>query len=69
MLRSQNTTARPQPLAEVLDFLDRMVREGLAHGFFEITIICSIGSARRRDVIIRSGKSHKFTIREEDLLR
>ena len=60
---------QPQSLSEVLGFLERMVLDGLGHGFFEFTVTCSIGSARRREVIIRSGKSHKFIIREEDLLR
>ena len=54
-------------LAEALSHLEEAVVEGLRHGFFECSISCEIVSGGKRQLMIRAGKSHKFTIREEDL--
>ncbi len=43
--------------------------EGLRHGFFDYSITCELGSGRKRHLVIRAGKAHKFTIPEEDLPR
>ena len=56
-------------LAEALAHLEEAVVEGLRHGFFECSISCEIVSGGKRQLMIRAGKSHKFTIREEDLPR
>jgi hypothetical protein len=42
--------------------------DGLRHGFFDYSITCEIGKDRRRELVIRAGKSHKFTIPEDELL-
>jgi hypothetical protein len=47
---------------EVLDSLERLVLDGLKHGFFEYSITCEIGVGGKRAVVICAGKSHKFTI-------
>lgn len=44
------------------------VKEGLEHGFFDFNVTCDIVGGRRRDLIIKAGKSYKFTIPEEDIL-
>jgi hypothetical protein len=49
--------------------LEKVMVEGLRHGFFEYTIACELGHSGKRQLVIRAGKSHKFTIREEDLPR
>jgi hypothetical protein len=56
-------------LAEALAHLENVVVEGLNHGFFEYTITCEIANGRKRHLMIRAGKAHKFTIPEEDLPR
>jgi hypothetical protein len=49
--------------------LEKIVAEGLCHGFFECSIACEIGTGGKRQLVIRAGKSHKFTIPEEELPR
>lgn len=43
--------------------------DGLRHGFFEYSLACEIGKDGRRQLVIRAGKSHKFTIRKDELPR
>ena len=57
------------PVREALDRLRGLVIEGLKHGFFDYSISCEVGKKGRRQLVIRAGKSHKFTIPEEDLPR
>ena len=54
---------------EALDCLRGLVVDGLKHGFFDYSISCEIGNKGRRQLVIRAGKSHKFTIPEDDLPR
>jgi hypothetical protein len=54
---------------EALDRLKGLVVDGLKHGFFDYSIVCEIGSGGKRHLVIRAGKSHKFTIPEEELPR
>lgn len=56
-------------IAEALAHLEKVVVEGLRHGFFDCSISCEIGNGGKRQLVIRAGKSHKFTIPEEDLPR
>ena len=52
------------------DAFDRLVQillEGLRHGHFRCTISSVIGKGNRRELVIEAGKSHKFTIPEEEL--
>jgi hypothetical protein len=55
--------------AEALAHLERVVVDGLRHGFFDYSISCEIVSGSKRQLVIRAGKSHKFTIPEEELPR
>jgi hypothetical protein len=54
---------------EVLAHLEKLLAEGLRHGFFEVSIRCEVKSHRRRELIITAGKSHKFYISEDDVPR
>ena len=56
-------------MREALDRLRDLVVDGLKHGFFEYSISCEIGNKGRRQLVIRAGKSHRFTIPEDDLPR
>ena len=56
-------------LCEALDRLRSLVVDGLKHGFFDYSISCEIGNKGRRQLVIRAGKSHKFTIPEDELPR
>ena len=54
---------------EALDRLGQVVVDGLKHGFFDYSIACEIGNGGKRQLVIRAGKCHKFTIPEEELPR
>jgi hypothetical protein len=54
---------------EALDQLERVVLDGLRHGHFRCSITSIIGKGGRRDLVIEAGKSHKFTIPEDELPR
>ena len=51
-------------LREALDRIEGLVVDGLRHGFFDYSIACEMGQ-----LVIRAGKSHKFTIPEEEVPR
>ncbi len=54
-------------MREALDRLRGLVVDGLKHGFFDYSISCEVGIKGKRRLVIRAGKSHKFTIPEDDL--
>jgi hypothetical protein len=54
---------------EALDRLEELVVDGLKHGFFDYSIVCEIVNGGKRQLVIRAGKSHKFTIPENELPR
>jgi hypothetical protein len=54
---------------EALDRLERLVVDGLRHGFFDYSIACEVGNGGKRRPVIRAGKSHKFTIPEDEVPR
>ncbi len=54
-------------IREALDRLDALVVDGLRHGFFDYSITCELGNGGKRHLIIRAGKSHKFTIPAEEV--
>jgi hypothetical protein len=41
--------------------------DGLRHGHFRYAISGEIGKGNRRELVIEAGKSHKFTIPEDEL--
>jgi hypothetical protein len=47
--------------------LQEIILDGLRHGFFDCVVTCEMVNGRKRRVLIKAGKSHQFTIREEDL--
>jgi hypothetical protein len=61
--------ARSEHVRKVLDQLEGLIVDGLEHGFFDYSIGCEIDNGGKRQLLIRAGKSHKFTIPKEELLR
>jgi hypothetical protein len=70
-----NLYPRPFPRAksgqvrEALDRLEGLVVEGLKHGFFDYSIACEVANGGKRQLVIRAGKSHKFTIPANEVPR
>jgi hypothetical protein len=54
---------------EALDRLEGLVVDGLKHGFFEYSIACEVANGSKRQLVIRAGMSHKFTIPEDEVPR
>jgi hypothetical protein len=54
---------------DALDRLEGLVVDGLKHGFFDYSIACEIGTGGKRHLVIRAGKSHKFTIPADEVPR
>jgi len=54
-------------IREALARLEQEVLDGLQHGHFRCTISSAIGKGNRRELVIEAGKSHKFTIPEDEL--
>jgi hypothetical protein len=54
---------------EAFDHLIQIVLDGLRHGHFRCAISSGIGKGSRRELVIEAGKSHKFTIPEDELPR
>ena len=67
-LQHPSCTYGPQ-LRDALDQLVLLIVEDLRHGFFELSVSCKIVSGSKRELIIQAGKSHKFTIQEDELSR
>ena len=61
--------AKSGQVREALDRLEGLVVDGLKHGFFDYSIACEIASGGKRQLVIRAGKSHKFTITENEAPR
>jgi hypothetical protein len=61
--------AKHGQVREALDHLEGLVLEGLKHGFFDYSIACEVAAGGKRQLVIRAGKSHKFTIPEEEVPR
>ncbi|MGH6893810.1 MAG: hypothetical protein ACREEP_16295 [Dongiaceae bacterium] len=60
---------RSGQLRQALDRLEGLVVDGLKHGFFDYSIACEIKNGGKRQLVIRAGKSHKFTIPEDEVPR
>ena len=52
---------------EACDRLIQAFIDGLRHGHFRYAISGNIGKGNRRELVIDAGKSHKFTIPEEEI--
>jgi hypothetical protein len=61
------SAARGPQLRDALDQLEQLILEGLRHGFFDFSVACQVVSRGKRELVIRAGKSHKFTIPEEEV--
>jgi hypothetical protein len=61
--------AKSGTLREALDQLERLFVDGLRHGFFDYSIACEVTNGGKRKLVIRAGKSHKFTIPEDEVSR
>jgi len=68
-IRLRSTRVCGPQAQEALDSLIDVVLDGLNHGFFDYSISCEVGSKGKRMVVIKAGKSHRFTIPEEELPR
>lgn len=62
-----STNSNKPELEQAMERLTQEVRDGLRHGHFELTIVGEIVKGRKRGLTIKAGKSHRFTIPEEEI--
>ena len=58
---------RHRALEAALDHLRAIVLDGLRHGYFECGVSCEIVNGKKRRLVIKAGKSHQYTIAEDEL--
>jgi hypothetical protein len=57
------------PVRAALELIEALLVEGIKHGHFDYSIACETGTNGRRLLIVKAGKSHKFSIMEPDVPR
>lgn len=62
-------TCYSEPVRSALDLIESLLVEGLKHGHFDYSLTCELGTNGRRLLIVKAGKSHKFTIEGPDVPR
>jgi hypothetical protein len=62
-------TCYPEPVRSALDLVESLLVEGLKHGHFDYSLNCELGTNGRRLLIVKAGKSHKFTVEGIDVPR
>jgi hypothetical protein len=67
LARNAKLLARGSERDAMFACLQEIVLDGLRHGFFDCVITSEVVKDRKRRVVISAGKSHQFTIEEEDL--
>lgn len=56
-----------ESVRSALDLIEGLIVEGIKHGHFDYSVTCETGTNGRRLLIVREGKSHKFSITEADV--
>ncbi|MCG3151373.1 MAG: hypothetical protein GEEBNDBF_00644 [bacterium] len=56
-------------LTAALECLLRVTRDGLKHGYFEITVQGELTTQKRRVLTIKAGKSHRYLISPDEFDR
>ena len=47
---------------QLLDKLRTMITEGIEHGYFDISVSCRVVNEKKREILLKSGKSFVFII-------
>ena len=55
------------PVRSALNLIESLLVEGIKHGHFDYSLTCQTGTNGRRLLIVKAGKSHKFTIEGIDV--
>ncbi len=63
--RADNVSTLEIALAQ----LRRIIEDGVDHGFFECSVSCEVINGKKRRLVIKAGKSHQFTIAEDEILQ
>jgi hypothetical protein len=66
---SETPCAYSESVRSALDLIGNLIVEGIKHGHFDYSVTCETGTNGRRLLIVREGKSHKFSIMEADVPR
>ena len=61
--------AYSESVRSALDLIEGLLVEGIKHGHFDYSLTCELGTKGRRLLIVKAGKTHKFTIEGIDVPR
>ena len=64
----ENQNIQINEMETMLNNLRSIIVDGVQHGFFEFEISCEMIKERKRQIIIKAGKSYKHVIRENEIL-
>lgn len=67
--KAASVRAHNSSTAGALSHIEKVIVDGIRHGFFDYSITCEITSGGNRRVCVRSGKSYMFTIPEDEISR
>ena len=66
MMKNKDSINNNQ-LNEAFKQINALLFDGIQHGFFEYTISSEIVNDKKRKLMIKAGKSYKFTIPADDI--
>jgi len=58
-----------EAVRSALALLESLLVDGIRHGHFDYSLTCELGTNGRRLLIVKAGKSHKFSIESIDVPR
>jgi len=61
------TDSNRSQLDQAKECLIREIDDGLRHGFFDLAVTCETVNGKKRQLTIKAGKNHRFTIPKEEI--
>lgn len=65
----RDTTGREHALSEVIGLIEKQIKAGAEHGFFELAVEGDVVRGDRRQITVRCGRSWRFVLRADELAR
>jgi hypothetical protein len=62
-----NSVLQNPNVEKLLEKVKQEILSGVKHGFFDYQITCEIIQGKKRKITVKTGKSHRFFVSEEEL--
>lgn len=63
----RDSTGRDHRLSEVMNLIEKQIRQGAEHGFFELAVEGDVVRGDRRQITVKCGKSWRFVLRSDEI--